>query len=148
MTVTLHSCSGRADNNSTNELYSSRMSRQYRSDKCWCHVTWSKDECFSNFMATSACVYIPGNRFRCVFCFFSAEPVVLAGLEEVTYPAVFIYCGVGERALWVETRRIDKSHLFSLTKRDMTPGAHYWGYCCGTISLYSSHCISFKYPSP
>ena len=46
----------RADNNCTNELYWPRTSTHLVSDKCWCHVTCPKDECFSNFVAT--CGYI------------------------------------------------------------------------------------------
>ena len=53
MTVTWHLSDGRADNNFTNELYSLRTSRHLVSDKCSCHVTCPKDECFSNFTATS-----------------------------------------------------------------------------------------------
>ena len=54
VTVTWHSSDGRADNNCTNKLYSPRTSRHLVSDKCWCHVTCPKYECFSNFTATSA----------------------------------------------------------------------------------------------
>ena len=42
------------NNNCTNEFYSPQISRYLVSDKCWCHVTGPKDECFSNYTATFA----------------------------------------------------------------------------------------------